>query len=264
MGSAALFAKKFDKNAKRVKKRLAQYMAEPENEEKVHDVRTSLRRLEASFLVMPKRFRRRNRKQMDAHKQFFRANSAVRDYDIIMGRISARARGELLAQLAAGLGKKRKAGVSRALGMAKLVSGMSAASLKGLKDDELESRMDEVAGRLAGKVRDGLPAVVADRSAVEELHQLRKDLKKLRYVFEIMPAGARKPYEKKVSKMVSAKGPLMPRLKELQDELGAIHDIDITVQYLASLGQEAAGTFIEGEKAERDRLFDKFAKSFSA
>lgn len=264
MGSAALFAKKFDKSAKRVKKRLAQYMTEPEDEEKVHDVRTSLRRLEASFLVMPKRFRRRNRKQMDAHKQFFRANSAVRDYDIIMGRIAARAQGELLAQLAAGLGKKRKTGVSRALGMARLVSGMPAAGLKGLKDGELESRMDEAARRLVRKIRDGLPAAVSDRNAVEELHQLRKDLKKLRYVLEVMPAGARRPYEKKVSRMLDIKkGPLMPRLKELQDELGAIHDIDITVQYLASLGQ-TADALIEGENAERDRLFGRFAKSVSA
>lgn len=261
MGSAALFAKQFEKSARRVKKRLAQYMAEPESEEKVHDVRTSLRRLEASFLLMPKRFRKRNRRQMDAHKQFFRANSRVRDYDIIRGRISARAQGELLARLATDLDKKRKAAVSRALGIARLVERMPAVSLKGLKDDELESRMDEVAGRLARKARDGLPAAVADRNAVEELHQLRKDLKKLRYVLEVMPAGLKKPYEKKMAKMLKVKGPVTPRLKELQDELGAIHDIDITMQYLASLRQETAG-LIEGEKAKRDRLFAGFAENF--
>ncbi|HXV74307.1 MAG TPA: CHAD domain-containing protein [Sphingomonadales bacterium] len=259
MGPAALFASRFEKSAQRVKERLAAYVAEPENDEKVHDVRTALRRLEASFLLMPKKLRRRNRRQIDAHKQFFRANSRVRDYDIIRGRIAARAQGDLLAQLVADLDKKRKAEAERAVSVAGLVSVLRAASLKGLKDDELECRVGEVAGRLLRKVKEGLPTVVADRRNVEELHQLRKDLKKLRYVLEAMPGGLKKPYEKKVSKILKGKK-AEERLKELQDMLGTIHDIDITIQYLASLRRKAAAPVIVGEKAERDALFDRFAK----
>ncbi|MEM3160671.1 MAG: CHAD domain-containing protein [Nitrososphaera sp.] len=261
MGSAALFARQFDKSAKRVKERLEEYMGEPENDEKVHDVRTALRRLEATFMLMPKKLRRRNRKQIDAHKQFFRSNSRVRDYDIIRGRIAARAQGDLFVQLAADLDRKRKSEVAGAVRMARRVSAMPAASLKGLKDGDLESRMDEVAGRLLGKVKKELPVVTADRKNVEELHRLRKDLKKLRYVLEAMPARQRKPHEKKASKILNGKKPAEERFKELQDMLGQIHDIDITVQYLSSLGKKEAIPVMQGEKAERDRLFDKFAKS---
>ena len=262
MGSAALFAKQFDKNVKRVKERLEAYMQEPENDEKVHDVRTALRRLEATFLLMPKKLRKRNQKQIDAHKQFFRANSRVRDYDIIRGRIAARAQGDLFVQLAADLDSKRKAEVAGAVRMARLVSTLPAASLKGLKEGELESRMDEVAGRLLAKVKRGLPVVVADKKNVEELHQLRKDLKKLRYVLEVMPAGLRRSHEKKASRILNGKNkPAKERFKELQDMLGQIHDIDITVQYLSSLRKKAADSVIQGEKAERDELFNKFARS---
>jgi len=38
MSLAALFASRFEKSAQRVRERLGAYMAEPENEEKLHDV----------------------------------------------------------------------------------------------------------------------------------------------------------------------------------------------------------------------------------
>jgi CHAD domain-containing protein len=265
MGTAALFSSRFEKSAKRVKERLAAYMEEPENDEKVHDVRTALRRLEASFLLMPKKLRKRNRKQIDAHKQFFRANSRVRDYDIIRCRIAARAQGELFAQLAADLDSKRKVEVEGAVGLARLIASMPAASLKGLKDYELESRMDDVAERLLRKVRNGLPMVVADSKNVEELHQLRKDLKKLRYVLEVIPSGLKKQHEKKVLRILKGKNRRAEeRLKELQDLLGSMHDIDITMQYLSSLKKKAAAHIVQGEKAERDALFDRFSKSLKS
>lgn len=255
------FGRQFDKSAKRVREQLAEYIQEPENDEKVHDVRTALRRLEATFALMPKKLRKRNRKQIDAHKQFFRSNSRVRDYDIIRGRIAARAQGDLFIRLAAELDSKRKDEVAGAVRMARLVSTLPAASLKGLKEGQLESRMDKVAGRLLKNVKKGLPVVIADRKNVEELHQLRKDLKKLRYVLEVMPAGLRKPYEKKVSKELNGENkPAKERFKELQDMLGQIHDIDITVQYLSSLRIKSAVQVIQAEKAERDRLFDRFAR----
>lgn len=263
MGTGALFARQFGKSAQRVKERLAAYVAEPENDESVHDVRTSLRRLEASFLLMPKKLRKRNRRQIDAHRAFFKANSRVRDYDIIRVRIAARAQGDLLPQLAADLDRKRRAEAEKAAGTVDILSGLPAASLKGLEDGELERRMDEVAGRLLGKVKKGLPAVVADRRNVEELHQLRKDLKKLRYALEAMPGGIKKPYEKKVLKILGGKK-AEDRLKELQDALGVMHDIDITVQYLASLRTKAAAKVMQGEKTERNRLFSKFAKNFTS
>lgn len=236
------------------------YMVEPDNDEKVHDVRTALRRLDASFFLMPKELRRRNRRQIDTYKKFFRANSRVRDCDIIRSRIAMHACGDLLSQLGAKLDNKRKAELAGALGLARLASGLPAASLDGLEDKDLELRMDRVAGRFVRKVKSRLPAVTADSGAVEELHQLRKDLKKLRYALELMPSGLKRPYEKKVSKILKG-NKAEDRLKELQDILGNIHDIDITVQYLESLQKQAVASILEEEKAERDRLFSRFTKS---
>jgi CHAD domain-containing protein len=263
MGSAALFASQFKKSARRVKGRLVAYMKEPENDEKVHDVRTSLRRLEATFLLMPKKLRRRNRRQIELHKKFFRANSRVRDYDIIRCRIVARVHGDLLSQLVADLDKRRKVEVEMAVGLARLVSMLPEASSEGLEEAEVKSRMDKVADRLLRKMEERIPTVIADGRNVEELHRLRKDLKKLRYVLEVMPDGIKKPHEKKISRILKGTR-VEERLEELQDTLGTIHDIDITVQYLTALRKKILASIIEGERSERDKLFRKFAKDFSS
>jgi hypothetical protein len=60
-----------EKSAGKVGGRVSAYLQNPDDGEGVHDVRTSLRRLEAAFSLMPKKARRKNRAQIKAYKAFF-------------------------------------------------------------------------------------------------------------------------------------------------------------------------------------------------
>ena len=46
---------KFHQNSQRVDKRIKIYLEDPNNEENVHDVRTSLRRLDTFYSLLPKK-----------------------------------------------------------------------------------------------------------------------------------------------------------------------------------------------------------------
>jgi CHAD domain-containing protein len=248
----AQFARNFGTSSARVKKRLAAYLKNPEDGESVHDMRTSLRRLEAAFSLMPKKQRKKNRRQMDAHKAFFRANSVVRDLDVIRSRIAFAGNNSLDAAIAG----KRKAALGRATALARSLDKMPPASAKGIEGKKLEARMDKVAEKLLDSAEERLPEVAGDARKKKELHELRKDLKKLRYTLEILPPARKEKYGKKLTKIVGGRG-AEARLKELQSLLGLIHDCDITIEHLR--GKKGAEGILERENAERDALFKKFA-----
>lgn len=252
MDAVAAFARDFEKSSGRVKKRLAAYLKDPENGDNVHDMRTSLRRLEAAFSLMPKKQRRKNRRQIDAHKAFFRANSQVRDLDIIRSRIAFAGNESFDAAIA----KKRQVALGRALALGRSLQKLPPADTKDMDGKKLVARMDKVAYRLLDAAEECLPVVAGDSRKKKELHELRKDLKKLRYVLEILPSTRREKCGNKLTKIAGGKD-AAARLKELQSLLGLIHDCDITIEYLR--GKKGAEGILERENAERDALFRKFA-----
>lgn len=258
MALAHLLAGTLKKNAERLDRRLEKYVEDPESEKNVHDVRTSLRRLQASFSLMPKSVRKKNARQIRACKDFFSANSRVRDCDIIRGRLAADGN---FAALAPSLDRRRKGGLARALSLAEAIEKTPPVAGKA-DNKKLEARIDRVAGRLVGRIEERLPAAAADMAKKEELHELRKDLKKLRYVLEIVPPGYKRAHEKRLSAAIGAKRGVMPKLRELQDVLGAVHDADITIDYLERSRRKEAKALLQKEIAIRDAAFQKFAKMF--
>nr|WP_294805553.1 CHAD domain-containing protein [uncultured Nitrososphaera sp.] len=253
------FAKNLKTSAARVKKRLAAYLDDPGDEENVHAMRTSLRRLEAALSLLPKKERKRNRKRADACKAFFRANSRVRDLDIVRARVTALGGEQQFVSAVAG---RRKAALGWALALARSVEKNKTVAAKNIDGDELAARMDKVAGRLTLSIKERLPVVAGDGSKKEELHELRKDMKKLRYVLEILPAGRRKKHGRQVAQAVGGNSKsAVARLKELQAMLGQIHDCDITIEYLQ--GVKGAEAMLQKEKSERDALYEKFTKTIS-
>ena len=68
--------------------RLSAYVQDP-NEKNVHDVRTSIRRLDAAFKILPKKIRKKAklRKFMLEIKKFFKTNNQIRDFDIISQKL---------------------------------------------------------------------------------------------------------------------------------------------------------------------------------
>lgn len=238
------FGRKFRQNLRRVDKRLKAYLAEPESEKNIHDIRTAIRRLDATFSLLPKKARRRYRGSIEMYKEFLKASSSARDCDIIAGRVST------LGDLdTADLQKKKKVELIKATKLARRLKKLPATRLDGAPDIK---RIDKLVRRLADRIVEVLPAVLSDSSKVEELHRLRKDFRKLRYVLEMVPAGRRRGYLKAIGKDVN--------LRELQALLGLIHDSDITIEYLRGKGSRQ---LLGKETASRMQLYKKFVRHMS-
>jgi len=239
------FERKFRQNQERGGKRLKAYLADPESEKNIHDARVAVRRLDSTFSLLPKKVRRRCRGRIEKYREFLKASSKSRDCDVIAGRIST------LGDLdTAGLQRKKKAELAKATRLARPLKKLLPIKL----DDALDSkRVDKVVRRLAERIGKTMPVVLSDRSKVEELHRLRKDFRKLRYVLEMVPPGDRKSCMR-----LAVKAPRRNvKLKELQALLGLIHDSDITIEYLRSKGSKQ---LLKREIANRMQLHKKFVR----
>jgi len=93
--------------------------------------------------------------------------------------------------------------------------------------------------------------VITDSSSIEELHDLRKFCKKLRYMLELLPEDNK-----------SAMGQMRKTLQKIQDILGAIHDYDFTIQYLKSVENlsKEIQEIIDTEMDERRIKYEEFLK----
>jgi CHAD domain-containing protein len=76
----------------------------------IHDIRTATRRLDASFISLPKKMRRKTkiRKYVTTSKQLFKANSQVRDCDIIFEKLLKYSSQPIYTKLIGSLNRKRK------------------------------------------------------------------------------------------------------------------------------------------------------------
>jgi CHAD domain-containing protein len=237
--------RKFQRNLKRIDKRLETYLANPENEKNIHDIRTSVRRLDATFSLLPKKIRKQHRGRIEKYRAFLKASSQARDCDIIVGRVAA------LAGLdTSDLQKKKNAQLARATMLARSLKKLPPMKITAQND----RRMEKVANRLIEKMGRALPQVLSDASRVEELHGLRKGFRKLRYILEVVPAGDKKRYMKKAGKAAGRE----IDLKELQTFLGLIHDSDITIEYLH--GRQDAKQALDKELAARQQLYKRFVR----
>lgn len=234
--------RKFHQNQRRVDKRLKAYLAEPESEKNIHNIRTSLRRLDATFSLLPKKVRRRHRGRFEKYRQFLKASSKARDCDIIAGRISTI--GDLDT---ADLQRKKKAELAKITKLARLLKKLPPMRLANAPDDR---RIDKVVRRLLEVIAKVLPAVLADSKKVDELHRLRKNFRKLRYILEMIPDEDRKWYMRKAVKPIGRN----IVLKEIQALLGLIHDCDIAIDYLRSKGN---GQILNIEIGNRMQLYKK-------
>lgn len=238
------FARKFQQIAKRAGRRFEVYLADPQNEENVHEVRTSVRRLDSTLSLLPKKVRTRYRGRIEKYREFLGVSSRARDCDVIVGRIS------MLGDLdTSDLKRKKTADLARATRLAR--------SLKRLRPGRLAQdnrRIDKVARRLIERIGKGLPTVLSDGGKVKELHRLRKDFRNLRYILETVPAADKKKFMKKAARAAGRD----LELKELQALLGLIHDSDVTIEYLR--GKPGEDRILKKEIRTRRQLYQKFVK----
>lgn len=248
------FLTKLSENLRRVHNRVNKYLKDP-NAKQIHDVRTAIRRLDAIFLILPKKYR--NGSPLSEYvlkcKEFFKVNSEIRDYDIIYSKLQKYPSNAQRDSVIETLRATRDASLEHAKSIAGSLKSTDTSKIIdriGVTEKDLQKRFDKILARLISNIESTFPVVLTDSLKIEELHDLRISCKKLRYLLELLPD--------------ENQGALKTRktLQKLQDILGAIHDYDFTTDYLSSLGQSSKEIqdIINSENEERRLKFDEFLK----
>ena len=245
---------KLSENLRRVHNRVNKYLKDP-NAKQIHDVRTAIRRLDATFLILPKKYR--NGSPLSEYvlkcKEFFKVNSEIRDYDIIYAKLQKYPTNAQRDSVIETLRATRDASLEHAKSIAGSLNSTDTSKIIDkidVTEKDLQKRFDKILARLISNIESTFPVVLNDSLKIEELHDLRISCKKLRYLLELLPD--------------ENQGALKTRktLQKLQDTLGTIHDYDFTTDYLNSLGQPSKEIqdIINSENEERRLKFDEFLK----
>lgn len=223
------FLTKLSENLQSVHNRINKYLKKP-NAKQIHDIRTSIRRLDASFSTLPKRYRNGTSlsKYVLQCKELFKINSEIRDFDIIIEKLHKYPSSGQKDNIIEDLKKTKLARLERAKTIAVPLKSIDTGTILdelGVTEKELQKRFIKIVSRLISTIDSIFPVVLSNPQALEELHDLRIACKKLRYMLELLPNNNKFAVQTRES------------LKKIQDSLGSIHDSDFTIGYLKSLPQ---------------------------
>lgn len=246
------FLTKLSENLQRVNNRINKYLKKP-NAKQIHDVRTAVRRLDATFSTLPKKYRNGSSlsKYVLQCKELFKINSEIRDFDIINEKLQKYPSNAQRDSIIETLKETRNAKLETAKTVALSLKSTDIATILdeiNVTEKELEKRYNKILSRLISDIESTFPVVLAKPLALEELHDLRIACKKLRYMLELLPD------ENKLAVQIGKS------LQKLQDILGSVHDSDFTIGYLRSLPQSSKEIqeIINMENDERRLKFEQF------
>jgi CHAD domain-containing protein len=246
-----LFLKKFKKIISDFSQKLQEYIKNP-NDENIHDIRVTIRRLESAYKILPKNARK-SRKMKDYMKQsrlLFKLNTKIRDFDIICEKMELRYK-DITLDLVSTLKNFRIEELQNGRKLAVKISDISIPKISSnIKKSKLNKRYLKVIDRIDSNIQKNTIIALEDDRRVEELHLLRKNFKKLRYSLELIPNKER-----------TAK--IIKNLKGVQDILGDIHDSDIIIDYFKNNEQSSKySDIIEFEILERRNKYNVFVSAF--
>ena len=225
------FLTKLSENLQSVNNRINKYLKKP-NAKQIHDIRTSIRRLDATFSTLPKRYRNGSSlsKYVLQCKELFKINSEIRDFDIIIEKLQKYPSSGQRDNIIEDLKKTKLARLEKAKTIAVPLKSIDTGTILdelGVTEKELQKRFIKIVSRLISTIDSIFPVVLSNPQALEELHDLRIACKKLRYMLELLPNNNKFAVQTRES------------LKKIQDSLGSIHDSDFTIGYLKSLPQSS-------------------------
>jgi CHAD domain-containing protein len=216
--SAKPFARSYKQRTENLLE-LARSSLEGLSPDAVHDLRVATRRVQMLCKLLP-----RDSRRSEAYKRFsatlgslLKATSRVRDLDTLTLTLK-RTRASLPAGLLSNLNNERADALRRAKSSMEAVSGAfpPPVDFSQIDSKRLTRRLRKRIDKRNNVVMGLLDKVLSDESRVEDLHVMRKEAKKLRYLLELADKNP----------------PDLPALERWQDSLGAIHDLDVAMAYL--------------------------------
>ena len=254
------FVTKMEENVKRVDNRVNDYIKDS-NENNIHDIRTAIRRLDAAFRSLPKKLREKKMicKYITTSKRLFKINSQIRDYDIICEKLEKYSSEPIYTKLTDSLNRRRKTKLANAIKVALSLRDLPLPQISenDIQSKKLEMRYNKIVCRLRERIELNLPVVLTNANKVKELHEMRKDCKKLRYLLELVPHQNNNSIDNnEIHKTIT-------ELEDIQDMLGSIHDIDITIAYLKRVRHPNEVTHIlHDEISERNKKYEDFIQFY--
>ena len=249
------FLTRLHENLRRVNNRVNKYLRDP-NEKQIHDIRTAIRRLEAAFSTLPKNYRKTTplSEYVLTCKNLFKVNSEIRDMDIISQKLQKYPVNDHRDRIIQILKETRVTKLEHAKEIALSLKNTDISKILDkidVTEKNLQKRYNKILSRLISRLESNFPIVITDSSSIEELHDLRKFCKELRYMLELLPDDNK-----------SAVGQMRKTLQKIQDILGAIHDYDFTIQYLKSVENlsKEIHEIIDTETDERRIKYEEFLK----
>lgn len=234
------------RSIKRVYTKLDKYLANP-TKENIHQMRTSLRRLEATYQSSPNEIRSRKRIKSFSKtgKNLFKINSEIRDIDIILEKLTrdGKMTEEQLEFFENSLTQQRERRLAEAREVALELRNIDVPKIydKSKINQELERKFRKKIAKAVSKLKTNIelktPVVIADEDKVIELHEVRKDTKKLRYLIELVlqkddDASDKEIDDNENNHHNNTGYEILEHLEKIQEMLGDIHDYDIVINYL--------------------------------
>jgi CHAD domain-containing protein len=175
----------------------------------------------------------------------------VRDYDIIYGKLEKYSSEPVYTELTESLKKRRDAKLRKARNIALSLRKLPLPKVDedDIADKNLQRRFNKVVSKFSDRIELNFPVVLTNATKIGQLHEMRKDCKKLRYLLEL-PTDQNKE-----------RGRTISELEEVQDMLGAIHDDDIMIAYLKRARRpKAVHHILDDEMAERNKKYEEFVQ----
>jgi CHAD domain-containing protein len=220
------FAAKYARTRKILTKRLKACLKDS-NPENVRSLRIAMRRMQLSTELLPKKIRKAKTTLtfVASLEEGSKANAKVRDLDIILSKISTYKPDLTIEERIARIKEMRESQLQAARGqtIALQKESMPKISEEDLSVPKLQKRLNKTTNKLIAAINVRLPLVLKDSNDARDLHLLRMDCRRLRYLTELFRS-------KKTARLRS-------RLRSWQSQLGFIHDSDLTIEYLRNLGE---------------------------
>jgi CHAD domain-containing protein len=212
----------FERNVATLDSRLEEFLSSGDSSSTAA-LRKAARRLQTTYSVLPKRVRRDKSvgKYVGASRSLAKAVGEVRDVDTIASWSTQLREEKDRKSFAYDLDRLRKASLRLATRAAKELKATKrpVLELADLKGYDYERRVKKVERRLSRRVDKEFEKFLSTQE-VDAMHALRKDSKRLRHLLELVSGDAAAQF--------------LQRLRLVQDDLGAIRDHDLVIEYLRS------------------------------